>query len=259
MKYDGYNMLQIKQLSKRYAKAEQYALQNVSLHIKQGSFFGLLGPNGCGKTTLISMITGLLQPTSGEILLNDEPLNRQSKRQSKKLKALIGLVPQELALYPTLSLKQNLNFFGKLYGLQGQQLKQRVQACIELAHLQEFIHRPIQNYSGGMKRRANLVLGLLHQPRILILDEPTVHVDPQSRQVIFDILADLHQQGVTIIFTTHYMEEAQQCCEQVAIMDSGRLVSCDSPAVLINRIAHARNLEDVFLELTGRHLRDSYA
>ena len=199
-------ILSIQGIKKQYPKTPEPALRGIDLDIGKGEFFGLLGPNGCGKSTLISIITGLLKPSSGNVMMNGKNVARA--RQSTK--RFIGLVPQDLALYPSLTLLENLRFFGRLYGLHGSKLKERVNACVEVAQLKDFTGRPIKHFSGGMKRRANLAISLLHEPQILFLDEPTVNVDPQSRQVIFDLIKTLNEQGVTIIYTTHYLETAQQ-------------------------------------------------
>jgi len=242
----------IKQLIKRYPGASEFALRGIDLRIKQGEFFGLLGPNGSGKTTLISILCGLLKATSGRVLIDHKP----SPKKQRLIKPLIGLVPQDLALYPTLSLKENLHLFGKLYGLSGKLLLERMEECVETACLKKVFKKQVGTYSGGMKRRANLVIGLIHKPAILFLDEPTVNVDPQSRHVIFDILKKLNQQGSTLVYTTHYLEEAQQMCNQVAIIDQGVVQCADTPSNLIENNVGCRDLGEVFLRVTGHHLRD---
>lgn len=244
--------ISINDLTKRYAQSKVSALRGITLNVKKGEFFGLLGPNGCGKTTLISILTGLIRSSSGTAKVDGK--NVRSK--INQVKPQIGLVPQEIALYPSLSIIDNLKYFGKLYGLHRAELKQRIDECVALAQLERFAKKPIQTFSGGMKRRANLVIGLIHKPRILFLDEITVHVDPQSRNVILDILKMLNKNDVTMIYTTHYLEEAQQMCERVAIMDLGKIIAIDSPANLIAQTDNARDLGEVFLQLTGHHLRD---
>jgi ABC-2 type transport system ATP-binding protein len=245
-------IIQIQELTKQYPGAKELALRGLDLSVKQGEFFGLLGPNGSGKTTTISILCGLIQPTSGHISVAGHKI----PGHLNAIKPLIGLVPQDIALYPTLTFVENLSFFGHLYGLRGQSLRQRIEQCIEIAGLNNFADKMIKTYSGGMKRRANLAAGLLHQPKIIFLDEPTVNVDPQSRNVIFDILQNINSNGTTIIYTTHYLEEAQQFCHRVAIMDQGKVICQDTPHNLIKNTAGSRDLGEVFLNLTGRHLRD---
>lgn len=246
------SMIVINNLMKRYRGSKDWALKGVSLHIKKGEFFGLLGPNGSGKTTMISILCGLLSATSGDITISDLTM----PRHLKAIKPIIGLVPQELALYPTLTLRENLHFFAGLYGLSKAVEKTRIEKCIEVACLENFADRQIQTYSGGMKRRANLVTSLLNKPQLLILDEPTVNVDPQSRNVIFDILKELNRDGTTLIYTTHYLEEAEQLCSRIAIIDRGTLICDDTPQNLIANTPDSHNLGEVFLHLTGHELRD---
>ena len=245
-------IIEIKNLIKQYPGAQEQALRGLELSVQQGEFFGLLGPNGSGKTTTISILCGLIQPTSGDITIagHSIPVHLNA------IKPLIGLVPQEIALYPNLSFKENVRFFGRLYGLKGRHLRERIDYCIEVARLNNFADKLIKTYSGGMKRRANLAMSLLHEPQLIFLDEPTVNVDPQSRNVIFDILQVLNKAGTSIMYTTHYLEEAQQFCSRVAIMDLGKIICQGSPAELIAQTPDARDLGEVFLNLTGRHLRD---
>jgi ABC-2 type transport system ATP-binding protein len=219
--------LQAKNLVKTYG--DFVAVNEVSLAIQEGEIMGLLGPNGAGKTTFISMITGLLEPTSGTVTVDGLDL----EAKTNEVKAKLGLVPQELALYPTLSARDNLSFFGSIYGLGGKDLRQRVDTVLELVELTERAGEAIETYSGGMKRRINIAAGLLHQPELLILDEPTVGVDPQSRNAIFEGVEALNRGGMTVIYTTHYMEEAQRLCRRVAIIDEGRIIALDTPAALI--------------------------
>jgi ABC-2 type transport system ATP-binding protein len=245
-------IIHIEKLTKRYPHAHEQALRGLDLSVRQGEFFGLLGPNGSGKTTTISILCGLIPLTSGHVTIAGHSI----PGHLNAIKPLIGLVPQEIALYPNLTFKENLQFFGRLYGLGGMRLKQQIAECVEIAGLNSFANKMIKTYSGGMKRRANLAAGLLHQPSILFLDEPTVNVDPQSRNVIFDILQQINQAGTTIIYTTHYLEEAQQFCDRVAIMDQGHILCNDTPKNLIAKTPNCYDLGEVFLNLTGRHLRD---
>jgi len=211
---------------------EIHAVRGVSLRVARGEVFGLLGPNGAGKTTAISMLIGLFPPDSGSITVDGLDL----KTDTNAVKAKLGLVPQELALYPTLSARQNLNFFGRIYRLRGKELRARVDKVLEMVGLAERAGDAIETYSGGMKRRINIAAGLLHTPDVLFLDEPTVGVDPQSRNAIFEHVEALNREGMTIMYTTHYMEEAQRLCHRVAIMDEGKVIALDTPTALIRSL-----------------------
>ena len=217
-------------LSKSFGEIQ--AVKDVSLQIARGEVFGLLGPNGAGKTTTISMLTGLLEPTSGSIIVDGMDV----EKHTTEVKAKLGLVPQELALYPTRSARQNLLFFGRIYGLKGKDLQRRVDEVLEMIGLTERANDAIDEYSGGMKRRVNIGAGLLHKPDVLFLDEPTVGVDPQSRNAIFESVEALNRGGMSVIYTTHYMEEAQRLCHRVAIVDTGELIALDTPAALIRSL-----------------------
>lgn len=220
-------ILEARNLIKKYG--DFTAVNSVNLAIQEGEIFGLLGPNGAGKTTIISMITGVLAPTSGSIMVNGLDLQADTNAVKSKL----GLVPQDLALYPTLSARDNLHFWGSIYGLGGKHLRQRVDAMLEMVGLIERANEVIGTYSGGMKRRINIAAGLLHEPEVLFLDEPTVGVDPQSRNAIFEAVEELNRAGMTVIYTTHYIEEAQRLCHRVAIVDEGQIITLDTPAKLI--------------------------
>jgi ABC-2 type transport system ATP-binding protein len=222
--------LVVRDLKKSYGS--QPAVDGISFTLARGEIFGLLGPNGAGKTTTISMLSGILEPTSGSITLMGMDLAKNLTRA----KARIGLVPQDLALYPTLSARDNLVFFGQIYGLHGKTLRERVDRVLDLVQLSDRAKDRIETYSGGMKRRINLAAGLLHQPDILFLDEPTVGVDPQSRNAIFESIEALNRAGLTVIYTTHYMEEAQRLCHRVAIVDHGKIVALDTPTALIQSV-----------------------
>ena len=212
-----------------YPGALEPALDRLSLTVHSGEVLGLLGPNGAGKTTAISVLCGLLRPDSGEVSCLDlaYATGGGSIRQS------LGLVPQDVALYPTLTARENLDFVGRMYGLHGRRLAERVDVCLAAVGLADAAARPIQSYSGGMKRRANLAAGLLHQPRLLVLDEPTVGVDAQSRNAILELLVELNRQGTTIIHATHYMEEIERTCGRAAVIDQGRIIADGSPADLV--------------------------
>lgn len=213
--------VEITHLTKVYRDAPRPALDDLTLSIRQGAFFGLLGPNGAGKSTLISILCGLLAPTAGSVQTH----GLEVRGQSRDIKKILGFVPQDLALYPMLTARENLSFFGRMQGLFGARLKARIQACLQIAGLQEFADRRVDSYSGGLKRRLNLVIGLIHEPQLLILDEPTVGIDPQSRNFIHNGLRALHQAGMTIVYTTHYMEEAENLCDDLAIIDHGKILA----------------------------------
>lgn len=224
------SLVETHQLVKRYGDIT--ALADVSLQIDEGEIFGLLGPNGAGKTTLLSIVASLLQPTSGEVRLLGRPL----RRSDRKLRRVLGLVPQELAIYAELSARENLRFFGELYGLGGSELDQRVQEVLEAIGLVDRAADRAATFSGGMKRRLNLGAGLVHRPRLLLLDEPAIGVDPQSRHHIFEEIRRLNRAGVTIVYTSHYMEEVQALCTRVGIIDHGRLIACDTLSGLLHRL-----------------------
>jgi ABC-2 type transport system ATP-binding protein len=245
-------IIQITKLSKKYKDAEMYSLVDFSLSVYEGQIFGLLGPNGAGKTTLISMLCGLIKPTSGSFLIN----NLTYAKNSNEIKKIIGVVPQEYALYPTLTARENLMYFGSMYGLKGDNLKDKVIESLDFLGLLKFADKRIETFSGGMKRRVNLIAGILHNPKILFLDEPTVGVDVQSKNAIIDYLKQLNKNGTTIIYTSHHLSEAEDFCTDIAIIDRGQLYAQGTPESLINATPNAINLEDVFISLTGKELRD---
>ncbi|MBI1917206.1 MAG: ABC transporter ATP-binding protein [Planctomycetes bacterium] len=214
-------MLEVTELTKDYGGT--LALDRVSFRVDEGEMFGLLGPNGAGKTTLLSIVCGLLRATSGEVRLCGRPL-----RDRRALRREIGIVPQEVALYSKLTARENLHFFGELYGMSGSALRKRVDEVLTAIGLTANADQRTSTFSGGMQRRLNLGAGLVHRPRLLLLDEPTVGVDPQSRNHIFEEVRRLNATGVTVVYTSHYMEEVQALCTRVGIVDRGRLVQCDT-------------------------------
>jgi ABC-2 type transport system ATP-binding protein len=216
----------------RKSFGDHEAVKGISLQVARGEVFGLLGPNGAGKTTTISMLTALLEPTAGSVTVDGLDL----KSHTHEVKAKMGLVPQELALYGSLSARQNLMFFGRIYGLKGGELRRRVDEILGMIGLADRADETVSKYSGGMKRRVNIGAGLLHKPEVLFLDEPTVGVDPQSRNAIFESVETLNRAGMTVIYTTHYMEEAQRLCHRIAIVDEGRLIALDTPTALIRSL-----------------------
>lgn len=245
-------MIKTEKLSKKYKTADTYALYNLDLTIGKGDIYGLLGPNGAGKTTLIGILTSLLKPTSGSFSIK----NLNFKQHKNQLKRLIGIVPQEYALYPTLSAVENLEYFGSMYGIKGKALKNSIDEHLEIMGLSRFAHKKTATFSGGMKRRVNLIAGILHRPELLFLDEPTVGVDVQSKHVIIDYLKLLNTHGTTIVYTSHHLNEAEVFCSRVAIIDHGQIVVEGIPAQLVKNSLEAKNLEDVFLSKVGKSLRD---
>ena len=234
-------MIKAENLKKRYG--DLVALDDVSFEVKKGETFGLLGPNGAGKTTTIQVLCGLLKLDGGTVELD-------GKRDPSlvEVRLSLGVVPQALAIYEELSAEENLRFFGRIYGLSGRQLKERVENCLEIAGLSQRRKGRVSKYSGGMKRRLNMVCSFLHEPPLLLLDEPTVGVDPQSRNLIFDTIEGMKKQGRTIIYTTHYMEEAQRLCDRVAILDHGRILDMDSVENLIVKHGGPSHIEAEFEE-----------
>jgi len=221
------SILIVKDLWKSYAKT--VALQGLTFEVSRGEFFGLLGPNGAGKTTAIGLLSGLIEPTRGHVSIDGVDLFSRPM----EAKARLGLVPQSFALYPTLCARDNLVFFGRIYGLKGKHLRGRIARVLKIVELTDRVNQTVATFSNGMKRRLNIAAGLLHEPEILILDEPTVGVDTQSRNSILESINSLNKSGVTVLYTTHYIEEAQRLCDRVAIIDQGKIIALDSPARLI--------------------------
>lgn len=217
----------VEDLWKTYAETD--AVKGLTFQISRGEFFGLLGPNGAGKTTTIGLLSGLIEPTGGRVLIDGVDLFTRPM----EAKARLGLVPQSFALYPTLSAHDNLVFFGRIYGLKGKHLRKRIACVLDIVELTDRANQTVATFSNGMKRRLNIAVGLLHEPKILILDEPTVGVDTQSRNAILESIHSLNKSAVTVLYTTHYIEEAQRLCDRVAIMDQGKIIALDTPARLI--------------------------
>jgi len=245
-------VLSARGLVKHYPGMDRPAVNGVDLTIDRGEILGLLGPNGAGKTTTIALLSTTLRPDGGGATLCGVDILRETRRARRH----IGLVPQEVALYPELTAAENLNFFGRLQDLRGEALKAAREKALAAVGLRGKGGQPVTTFSGGMKRRANLAAGLLHRPAMLFLDEPTVGIDAQSRQLIIDKLLALKAEGLTMLYTTHYMEEAQQLCDRVAIMDRGRILRTGIPGDLVERAEGCSHLGDLFLQLTGRALRD---
>jgi ABC-2 type transport system ATP-binding protein len=223
-------ILEVVDLHKRYGLT--VALDRVSFRVAEGEMFGLLGPNGAGKTTLLSIVSSLLEATAGEARLR----GRAVRPADRELRRLIGIVPQELALYEELTARENLLFFGRLYGLAENDLRHRVEEVLAAVGLEDRAGQRVDTFSGGMKRRLNLGAALVHQPQLLLLDEPTTGVDPQSRNRIFEEIRRVNRGGVTVVYTSHYMEEVQALCTRVGILDHGRLIACDTVAELLRKM-----------------------
>ena len=248
-------MLAVRDLRKSYGRV--VAVDGASFSVEPGQLVGLLGPNGAGKSTTVAMIAGLVTPDGGSVTIGGKPLGGDTDPQ----KRLIGLVPQDLALYEELPAAANLRLFGALYGLSGRPLEDAIGSALLLVGLAERAGDRVKTYSGGMKRRLNLAAGLLHDPDILLLDEPTVGVDPQSRNAIFDKLEVLKGRGKALLYTTHYMEEAERLADRIVVIDHGKVIADDTLEGLHARVPAAAgggraSLETVFLTLTGRSLRD---
>lgn len=234
--------VQVQNLQKQYNPPDGvFAVgKNGGVHfeIYEGEIFSLLGPNGAGKTTCISMMSTLLTPTGGDVIIGGYSVTQKPVQAKQQ----IGVVPQELALYPTLSARQNLEFFGRMYGLGGRELKKRADEVLALIDLSDRANDKIEEYSGGMKRRVNIGIGLMHRPKMVFLDEPTVAIDPQSRRRILDTVKQLNQEGMTVLYTTHYMEEAQELSHRIAIIDYGEIITMGKLGELIQQVGEKDTL-----------------
>lgn len=240
------SLIVVENVDKRYKKAEDFSLQQVSLTICSGDKFGILGPNGAGKTTLISILCGIIKQTSGKVTYHS----------LEKKHSIIGFVPQDFAFYNELTAKQNLEYFGSLYNLQKKEIKERTTETLDLLGLLKVADKKVKTFSGGMKRRLNLAIGILHNPSILFLDEPTVGVDIQSKNAIIMFLNKLNNQGTTIIYTSHHLSEAEELCNKIAILDYGKLIAFDEIHTL-KSLHNADSLTEVLLKLTGEGYRDN--
>lgn len=239
----------IENITKKFE--DKVALENLNLQVAKGELFGLLGPNRAGKTTTINIICGLVKPTSGTAKVFGYDIQKEPQR----VKELIGVCIQETAIYPYLTGKENLELFGELYGMNKKAIKERSTMLLSKMALVEDAKRLTAKYSGGMKRRLSLALALIHDPQIAFLDEPTVAMDPQSRHAVWDFIKEQKTKGKTVILTTHYMEEAEELCDRVGIIDHGRLIALGTPQELIARNC-VKNLEEVVIKITGRTMRE---
>src|SRR5574339_838147 len=233
------NMLAIEVLDLRKSFGENQAVQGVSFEVAQGEIFSLLGPNGAGKTTTISMLSCLLRPTAGDARI----MGHSIRTDAMGVKAVLGVVPQEIALYEDLTARENLTFWGKMYGLRGTALKSRVKEVLDVIGLSDRANERVGKYSGGMKRRVNICLALLHKSKVIYMDEPTVGIDPQSRRNILDSVVALKDQGMTVLYTTHYMEEAQELSNHIAIMDHGKMIACGTNEELVKLVGEQTRID----------------
>lgn len=239
----------IQNLTKRFE--DKTALDHLSLQVEEAELFGLLGPNGAGKTTAINILCGLIQPTSGTAQI----LGYDVQKDAQKVKQVIGVCPQETAIYPYLTGAENVELFGNLGGLGKKTLRDRSSLLLGKLGLSEDAKRVAAKYSGGMKRRLSLALALISDPQVVFLDEPTVAMDPQSRHAVWDFIKEQKTQGKTVTLTTHYMEEAEQLCDRVGIIDHGKLIALGAPKELVAQ-NHVKDLEELFIKLTGRAIRE---
>jgi ABC-2 type transport system ATP-binding protein len=229
-------ILEVKELIKKYG--DFTAVKGISFDIQEGEIFSLLGPNGAGKTTTISVLSTLYAPTSGDATIGGHSVTKEPMA----VRNLIGVVPQEIALYDDLNARENLVFWGQMYGLSGKTLKTRVEEVLQQIGLADRVKERVKAYSGGMKRRVNIGVGLLHKPKLLFMDEPTVGIDPQSRRAILDSVKELNKQGMTVLYTTHYMEEAQELSDRVGIIDHGELIAIGTQAELTKQVGELETL-----------------
>lgn len=249
----GEVILRTTDLTKKYNN--KVVVDNLNIEIQKGEIFGLLGPNGAGKSTTMNMICSLVRPTAGQI----EMLGKNPWKQKKEVIHKIGYIPQELAIHGNLKAWENVELFTSLYGIKGQQLKKAVDDSLEYVGLAERRGEFAKNFSGGMKRRLNIACALGHNPELLVFDEPTVGIDPQSRNFILDKIKESNAKGTTVIYTSHYMEEVEAICSRIAIMDNGKIIACGTASELKKLVSGGDDsitLEEVFLTLTGKKLRD---
>lgn len=245
-------LINIEQLQKKYPSASEYSLKEINFSVHEGEIFGVFGPNGAGKTTLISILCNILPFSEGVIDFYGE----NNHLSTKEIKQQMGFVPQDLALYEDLTPFQNVEYFGALYNLSANQIKKRSSELFQLLGLESVSHKKVKTFSGGMKRRLNLIVGVVHQPKILFLDEPTVGVDIHSRNAILSFLRDINEKGTTIIYTSHHLDEAEQLCNRIAIIDHGEIIALDHITNLLNGY-DANCLTQLLLKLTGKEFRDN--
>ena len=246
------SVVQLHNLSKQYPNSSKRAVSDLSFEIEEGAVFGLLGPNGAGKSSTVMMLCGLMKPDSGSVVVFglDMPDNGVEVRKR------IGVAPQEIALFPTLTAYENLFYFGRMYGMEKAEIISQIKTYLNTFGLIEKKNKTVSTFSGGMRRRLNLIAAILHRPKLIILDEPTAGVDVQSRNMILDFLDTIKQQGTTIIYSSHVLEEAERICSHLGIIDEGRLITSGTKDGILGAHSDCKNLEQVFLKLTGRNIRD---
>ena len=245
------NAIEVKNLKKFFGNLQ--AVQGVEFAAQEGEILSLLGPNGAGKSTTISMLSGLLTPNEGDAFI----MGHSIRNKPEAAKASLGVVPQDIALYPDLSARENLEFWGKMYGLRGAALKARVNEVLDIIGLKDRQKDAVGKFSGGMKRRVNIGAALLHKPQVVIMDEPTVGIDPQSRRHILDNVVELNRQGMTVLYTTHYMEEAAELSDHIAIMDKGKVIAYGTHDELI-KLVNGQTRIDLTLNVEGLNVLDSW-
>lgn len=243
--------IKIQDLAFQYPRQEGICFKNFNLDVAAGERFGLFGPNGAGKTTLMNLMTGLLKYSAGSIRLLDHEISDHPK----SINTIFGFVPQDFSFYPELTARENLAFYGAWYRLSSKQIKNRMEELLSVLGLASVADRIVKSFSGGMKRRVNLAIGVLHKPQVLFLDEPTVGVDVQTRHAIINYLKELNNTGTTLIYTSHQLEEAAELCNKIALIDNGTIIAHDSLDVLLEKHGH-EGMEELFLELTGKRFRD---
>ena len=246
-------IIDAKDISYTYKGADKPSVNSISLQIKKGELYGLIGPNGAGKTTLISIIATLIKPAVGGSI-NICGINLNSKPAD--IRKQLGLIPQNIALFPELTGRENLFYFSTMYGLKKKQIKKEIEKKLEMFGLKDKADKRVSTYSGGMQRRINLLAGILHKPSLLLLDEPTVGIDAQSRNLIMENLILLKEQGISMIYTSHYMEEIEKLCSRISVIDNGRIIATGNPQTLVDEDPESSNLSELFLNLTGKNLRD---
>ena len=246
------SVVQLDHLTKQYSKSGKPAISDLSLTIPEGATFGLLGPNGAGKSTTIMILCGLMRPDDGNVVV----LGRDMVEEGSEVRKLIGVAPQEIALFPALTASENLFYFGRMYGLESQVLKDQIRHYLNIFGLTEKANKQVHTFSGGMKRRLNLIAAILHQPKLVILDEPTAGVDVQSRNMILEFLEEIKSKGTSIIYSSHVLEEAERICSHIGIIDEGRIVTTGTLKAVMDQFPDCSRLEQVFLKLTGKSIRD---
>lgn len=246
------SVVQLQHLTKQYSNSSKPAVSDVSLDIPEGSVFGLLGPNGAGKSTTVMILCGLLRPDSGSATVMGLHMPEHGAAARKK----IGVAPQEIALFPSLTAYENLFYFGRMYGLSTTFIREQIHKYLKVFGLSEKAKKPVNTFSGGMKKRLNLIAAILHQPTLVILDEPTAGVDVQSRNMILDFLIELKALGTSIIYSSHVLEEAERICTHLGIIDEGKLILSGTRSFVMEAHPDCANLEQLFLKLTGKNIRD---